>query len=130
MPQLSLTRRHRASRVQQRRLGSTTLSVSALGLGCNNFGIRLALAATRAVVHKAFDLGVTMFDTADIYGERGGSEPASRASLAHTVNLDVRTAPRMRHAFALPRGGDRFPHGVSTGERNEQGRRAVALRSH
>jgi aryl-alcohol dehydrogenase-like predicted oxidoreductase len=60
--------------VQQRRLGSTTLSVSTLGLGCNNFGARLDPAATREVVHKALDLGITMFDTADIYGERGGSE--------------------------------------------------------
>ncbi len=44
------------------------------GLGCNNFGGRIDFAATRAVVHKALDLGVTFFDTADTYGNRGGSE--------------------------------------------------------
>jgi aryl-alcohol dehydrogenase-like predicted oxidoreductase len=60
--------------LQHRRLGSTALSVSVLGLGCNNFGARLDLVTTRAVVHKALDLGITLFDTADIYGERGGSE--------------------------------------------------------
>ena len=50
------------------------LSVSRVGLGCNNFGGRLDLAATRRVVDAALDAGVTFFDTADIYGNRGGSE--------------------------------------------------------
>lgn len=60
--------------MQERNLGSSGLRVSLLGLGCNNFGGRLDLEATRTVVHKALDLGITLFDTADIYGERGGSE--------------------------------------------------------
>jgi aryl-alcohol dehydrogenase-like predicted oxidoreductase len=50
------------------------LQVAAVGLGCNNFGGRLDLVATRRVVHKALDLGVTLFDTADAYGNRGASE--------------------------------------------------------
>ena len=57
-----------------RNLGKSGLRVSAIGLGCNNFGGRLALDATKAVIHKALDLGITLFDTADTYGERGGSE--------------------------------------------------------
>ncbi len=57
-----------------RRLGSSGLQVSTVGLGCNNFGGRTDLEGTRKVVHKAFDLGITLFDTADIYGENGGSE--------------------------------------------------------
>ncbi len=57
-----------------RNLGNSGLRVSAIGLGCNNFGGRIDLAATRAVIHKAFDCGITLFDTADVYGERGGSE--------------------------------------------------------
>jgi aryl-alcohol dehydrogenase-like predicted oxidoreductase len=48
--------------------------VSAVGLGCNNFGRRLDLAATRAVVDAALAAGVTFFDTADIYGGSGASE--------------------------------------------------------
>ena len=48
--------------------------MSAIGLGCNNFGGRIDIDATRAVIHKALDLGITLFDTADVYGERGGSE--------------------------------------------------------
>ncbi|MDE2199082.1 MAG: aldo/keto reductase [Rhodospirillales bacterium] len=59
-----------------RNLGASGLRVSAIGLGCNNFGARIDLAATRAVIHKALDLGITLFDTADVYGERGGSETA------------------------------------------------------
>ena len=50
------------------------LRVSRVGLGCNNFGGRLDLAATRRVVDAALDTGVSFLDTADIYGERGGSE--------------------------------------------------------
>jgi aryl-alcohol dehydrogenase-like predicted oxidoreductase len=58
----------------QRSFGTTGLQVSAVGLGCNNFAIRLDRAATAAVVHAALDGGITLFDTADIYGDRGGSE--------------------------------------------------------
>ena len=57
-----------------RNLGTSGLRVSLVGLGCNNFGGRIDLEASRKVVHKAFDLGITLFDTADIYGEKGGSE--------------------------------------------------------
>src|ERR1700687_417714 len=57
-----------------RSLGKSGLQVSTVGLGCNNFGGRIDLDATRKVVHKALDLGITLFDTADIYGDDGGSE--------------------------------------------------------
>ncbi len=60
--------------MELRNLGRSGLRVSAIGLGCNNFGMRIDLEATRRVVHKALDLGITLFDTADIYGNRGGSE--------------------------------------------------------
>jgi aryl-alcohol dehydrogenase-like predicted oxidoreductase len=48
--------------------------VSVVGLGCNNFGGRVDEAGTRAVVDAALDAAVTFFDTADIYGNQGGSE--------------------------------------------------------
>ncbi|HTU02582.1 MAG TPA: aldo/keto reductase [Candidatus Sulfotelmatobacter sp.] len=60
--------------MQLRNLGKSGLQVSPAGLGCNNFGGRMDLEASRKVVHKALDLGITLFDTADVYGERGGSE--------------------------------------------------------
>lgn len=56
-----------------RPLGSSGLWTSQVGLGCNNFGRRLDLAGTRAVVDEALEQGVTFFDTADTYG-RGASE--------------------------------------------------------
>jgi aryl-alcohol dehydrogenase-like predicted oxidoreductase len=60
--------------VNHRKLGNTGMEVSEIGLGCNNFGIRIDLEGTRNVVSKAIDLGVTFFDTADNYGNFGGSE--------------------------------------------------------
>lgn len=57
-----------------RNLGTSGLRVSVVGLGCNNFGVRLDLDRSRAVVDAAIDHGITLFDTADIYGGRGGSE--------------------------------------------------------
>ena len=57
-----------------RNLGRSGLRVSAIGLGCNNFGGRLDEAGSKAVMHAAFDAGITLFDTADVYGDRGGSE--------------------------------------------------------
>ena len=56
-----------------RNLGGSGLRVSTVGLGCNNFRTRLDDDASRAVVDAAIDAGVTLFDTADVYGE-GGSE--------------------------------------------------------
>lgn len=51
--------------MQQRRIGS--LEVGVVGLGCNNFG-RLDADETRRVVDAAIDAGITLFDTADVYG--------------------------------------------------------------
>jgi aryl-alcohol dehydrogenase-like predicted oxidoreductase len=50
------------------------LPVPRVGLGCNNFGGRIDFDATRAVVDAALELGATFLDTADVYGNRGGSE--------------------------------------------------------
>lgn len=57
-----------------RALGATGLAVSVLGLGCNNFGMRIDREGTRAVVDAALAAGINFFDTADVYGNRGGSE--------------------------------------------------------
>ncbi|MBT6313043.1 MAG: aldo/keto reductase [Alphaproteobacteria bacterium] len=60
--------------MQYRNLGRSGLRVSAVGLGCNNFGGRLDVDQTRLVVDAALDAGITFFDTADRYGGFGGSE--------------------------------------------------------
>jgi aryl-alcohol dehydrogenase-like predicted oxidoreductase len=60
--------------VRYRTLGDSGLQVSVVGLGCNNFGRRLDVDGTRAVVDAAIDMGVTLLDTADVYGGGGESE--------------------------------------------------------
>jgi aryl-alcohol dehydrogenase-like predicted oxidoreductase len=55
-------------------VGDSGVRVSRVGLGCNNFGARVDLDGTRAVVEAALESGVTFFDTANIYGGSGGSE--------------------------------------------------------
>ena len=57
--------------METRKLGN--IEVSVVGLGCNNFGA-LDVSQSRRVVDKAIDSGITLFDTADVYGNRGGSE--------------------------------------------------------
>src|ERR1700748_3305230 len=70
----ALLRPTEKSHMEIRNLGGSGLRVSAVGLGCNNFGMRIDLEASRKVIHKAIDLGITLFDTADIYAGMGGSE--------------------------------------------------------
>lgn len=59
--------------MEKRKLGKSGIEVSVVGLGCNNFGA-MPVDASRRVVDRAIALGVTLFDTADVYGNRGGSE--------------------------------------------------------
>ena len=63
-----------STKLSHRRLGHSGLQVSEVGLGCNNFGRRLDVSGTRAVVDACLDEGVDFFDTADIYGGGGTSE--------------------------------------------------------
>ena len=64
--------------MRYRQLGRSGLTVSEVGLGCNNFGGsfggKLGLEETRTVVDAAIDSGITLLDTANTYGDRGGSE--------------------------------------------------------
>ncbi len=62
--------------MRYRPLGQSGLLVSVVGLGCNNFGSRLDVDGTRAVVDAAIDAGISLFDTSDTYGGGGGSERA------------------------------------------------------
>jgi aryl-alcohol dehydrogenase-like predicted oxidoreductase len=93
-----------------RNLGRSGLRVSAVGLGCNNFGGRIDQDATRAVIHKAFDLGITLFDTADVYGERGGSETAMGLVLG-----DMRRDIVLASKFCMPMSDDGRRQGASRG---------------
>jgi aryl-alcohol dehydrogenase-like predicted oxidoreductase len=79
------------------RLGSSGLLVSRIGLGTNNFGGRIDLEQTRAVIDRALDQGITLFDTADVYGA-GKSEEfigESLGSRRHEVVIATKFAASM-----------------------------------
>ncbi len=65
--------------MEYRRLGNSGLEVSIVGLGCNNFGMRIDQTATEAVVGQALECGINLFDTADIYGGSKSEEFLGRA---------------------------------------------------
>lgn len=100
-----------------RRLGRSGLVVSAVGIGSNNFGRRVDAAGTKAVVDAALDAGITLFDTADTYGEQAGaSEQLLGAALA---------GRRDKVILATKFGGDaRGANGLDWGARG--GRRYLA----
>jgi aryl-alcohol dehydrogenase-like predicted oxidoreductase len=80
--------------MDKRRIGS--LEVSVVGLGCNNFGMRIDYTRSEAVVHAAVDAGITLFDTADIYGGTHSEEFLGRALGARRHNVVVATKFGMR----------------------------------
>lgn len=91
--------------LEQRTLGD--LRVSAVGLGCNNFGGRVDLEGTRAVVDAALSVGVSFFDTADVYGGQGGSEELLGQALAgrrDEVVLATKFGMDMKGANGEPAG--------------------------
>jgi aryl-alcohol dehydrogenase-like predicted oxidoreductase len=83
--------------VETRSIGA--LKVSLVGLGCNNFGMRLDEERTTAVVHAALDAGITLFDTADSYGGTRSEELLGRALAGHRHEVAIATK------FASPLGG-------------------------
>jgi aryl-alcohol dehydrogenase-like predicted oxidoreductase len=81
-------------------LGDSGLVVSVVGLGCNNFGNRLDVAATRAVVDAALDVGVTLLDTADIYGSPHGASEEALGEVLHGRRDQVVLATKFGHQGA------------------------------
>jgi aryl-alcohol dehydrogenase-like predicted oxidoreductase len=97
--------------VEYRKLGHSGLEVSALGLGCNNFGRRCDQGQTTQVVSKAIDLGITFFDTADIYGPRGLSEEYLGKALEgrrHEVTIATKFAGPMNEGPLWGGGSRRY----------------------
>ena len=96
--------------MERRLLGTSDLLVSHVGLGCNNFGRRLDLERSRAVIDVAIEHGITFFDTADIYG-LGASESFIGEVLAgRDAELDVVVATKFGNDMEGsngegPRGG-------------------------
>ena len=94
--------------MEYRTLGDSGLKISLAGLGCNNFGMRCDPEQSRAVVHRALDEGVTFFDTADIYGNRGGSEESLGKALGKR-RREVVVATK----FGMPMGAGPYDRGAS-----------------
>jgi len=93
--------------LQTRSLGDSDLEVSVCGLGCNNFGRRVDIDGTRAVVDAALGEGVTFFDTADIYGGAGTSE-----SFLGEVLSGRRDEVVLATKFGMDMGDGRGPRGA------------------
>ncbi|MGH7934814.1 MAG: aldo/keto reductase [Candidatus Binataceae bacterium] len=91
-----------------RNLGKSGLKVSIAGLGCNNFGARCDADQTRAVVHHALDEGITLFDTADWYGNQGGSEELLGRALGRRRHIIV-----LATKFGMAMGDGPYLHGAS-----------------
>src|SRR4051812_25752288 len=85
-----------------RKIGS--LSVSVVGIGCNNFGGRIDEAATRAVVDAALDEGITLFDTADIYGGGQSEVLLGKALGGRRDDVVIATKWGMGDGTSLPAG--------------------------
>jgi aryl-alcohol dehydrogenase-like predicted oxidoreductase len=97
--------------MERRRLGTSGLQVSLVGLGCNNFGGVLDLDGSRRVVHAALEAGIDFFDTADIYGNRGGSETILGELLKghrNEVVLATKVGKQMDAAGRLKGGSRRY----------------------
>ena len=90
-----------------RRLGNSGLKVSVIGLGCNNFGMRIDQAQTQAVVDAALDAGITLFDTADVYGGTQSEVMLGKALGARRKDIVLATK------FGMPVGGDPKKRGGS-----------------
>ena len=90
------------------RLGGSDLDVSRVGLGCNQFGRKLDREATRAVVEAALEVGVTFFDTADVYGS-GESERFIGAALGRR-RADVVLGTKFGQDASVPGPGGSREH--------------------
>jgi aryl-alcohol dehydrogenase-like predicted oxidoreductase len=96
-----------------RQLGDSGLTVSTVGLGCNQIGRRLDLAGTRAVVDAAIDAGMTLFDAADIYG----SPPGTCEDLLGQALEGRRDGVVLATKFGMPAGGMTLPAHEARGSR-------------
>jgi aryl-alcohol dehydrogenase-like predicted oxidoreductase len=86
--------------MKRRRLGTSELEVSEIGLGCNNFGGRIDQAQTQAVVDAALEAGINFFDTADVYGGTRSEEFLGQALGRRRGEVVLATK------FGLQMGGD------------------------
>ena len=90
-----------------RRLGSSDLLVSVVGLGCNNFGSRTDEATSRAVVDAALAAGITFFDTAESYGGGDSERFLGRSLVGYRDQVVIATKFGGRREGSTPPPGSR-----------------------
>ena len=93
--------------MRTRTLGSSGPVVSVVGLGCNNFGSRVNDDGTREVVDAALDAGITLLDTADVYGPRTNEELVGKAIASR------RSEVFLASKFGIVRGPNPMDRGVN-----------------
>ena len=93
--------------METRYLGNSGLKVSVVGLGTNNFGGRMDQEATTEVVRRSIDLGITLFDTADIYGGSLSEQYLGKALGADRHDVIIATK------FGMSMGEGPFTSGAS-----------------
>lgn len=94
--------------MEQRNIGRSGLRASVVGLGCNNFGWTIDREASRKVVDKAFDLGVTLFDTAHVYGTTFGNSEEVLGDLIKDRRNEVVLLSKFSGSSARPRDNSRL----------------------
>lgn len=77
-----------------RQLGPSGLTVSAVGLGCNSFGVTVPTTQVPALVHAALDAGVTLFDVSDTYGSQAGESEELLGEALGSVRDEVVVATK------------------------------------
>lgn len=102
--------------MQQRTLGSKGQALSALGMGCNNFGMRIDADQTEAVVLSAIDAGITHFDTAEMYGEGASEQYLGRAVRGKRDQVTIATKFLPRPDPENFRPGDLTRHAIAAAE--------------
>ena len=96
--------------MERRKIAACGMEVSAVGIGCNNFGGRNDAEQTKAIIHAALDLGITLFDTADIYTRmKNGSSETMLGQFLGDRRKDIVLATKFGIAF----GGDPTKSGGS-----------------
>lgn len=95
------------SDITYRRLGTSGLAVSSIGLGANNFGMRLDLDSSRKVIETALEAGISLIDTADSYGESETILGEVLAKRRDEVVLATKFGSRLRREDVGPDWGAR-----------------------
>jgi aryl-alcohol dehydrogenase-like predicted oxidoreductase len=97
--------------MRYRQLGSSGLTVSVVGIGCNNFGWRIGADRVDEVVHAALDAGVTLFDTAAMYGQPAGASEELLGRALGSRRDDAVVATKFGANFPSMTAGERDPGG-------------------